>query len=275
MNCIYKKDYPLQTTLVKFGPTEYIKKLPELGKLQKIVSDMVLTLSGEGYSDTYLIEAQIDDDAGMLLRILNYSMAVAMAGKTISGNGSYMEITMPSPALLYFEESKTEDFVAIRIKFPSGESVLYKAPAIKILNHSVSELEGMALLLPFYVLKIRKELKNKGTDLKVRKRLSKELEGYIEEIVNLLKASKKNSYINEEDLALLLSSLHKINSELYGKYEEFAEVNMNLKKFGKSGVREAIDKAVGKAKKEGRAELFALLESGVSLDEAKKRFGFV
>jgi len=236
---------------------------------------MVLTLSGEGYSDTYLIEAQIDDDAGMLLRILNYSMAVAMAGKTISGNGSYMEITMPSPALLYFEESKTEDFVAIRIKFPSGESVLYKAPAIKILNHSVSELEGMALLLPFYVLKIRKELKNKGTDLKVRKRLSKELEGYIEEIVNLLKASKKNSYINEEDLALLLSSLHKINSELYGKYEEFAEVNMNLKKFGKSGVREAIDKAVGKAKKEGRAELFALLESGVSLDEAKKRFGFV
>jgi len=251
MNSIYKKDYPLQTTLVKFEPTEYFKELPESGKLQKIITDMVLTLSGESYSDTYLIEAQIDDDARMLLRVFNYSMAVALAGKTISDNGSYMEITMPSPALLYFEESKTEEVVSIRIKFPSGESVLYKAPAFKILNHSISELEGLALLLPFYILKIRSELKKKGTDSETRKRLAKELEGYIEDIVNLLKASKKNSYINDKDLALLLEQLDVMNSELYGKYEEFAEVNMNLKKFGKSRVCEAYDRAEKRGEKRG------------------------
>jgi len=251
INNIYKKDYPLQTTLVKFDRTEYIKKIPESGKLQKIVTDMVLTLSGEGYRDTYLIEAQIDDDARMMLRIFNYSMAVALAGKTISGNGSYMEITMPSPALIYFEESKTENIVSIRIKFPSGESVLYKAPAFKILNHSISDLEGLALLLPFYSLKIRKELKKAGTDSEKRKKLSKELEGYMVEIVKSLEGSKRNSYINDEDLALLLEKLDVMNSELYGKYEEFAEVNMNLKKWATSGVRKAVDKAVIKAEKRG------------------------
>ena len=68
-----------------------------------------------------------------------------------------------------------------------------------------------------------------------------------------------------------------MHSELYGKYDEFKEANMNLKKWAESDVCKAIDKAVGKAKKESRAkeaELFALWESGVSLDEAKKKFGF-
>ncbi|MCL2283583.1 MAG: hypothetical protein FWC26_09740 [Fibromonadales bacterium] len=274
INSVHKKNYPLQTTLVKFEPTEYFKELPESGKLQKIITDMVLTLSGEGYSDTYLIEAQIDDDARMLLRIFNYSVAVALAGKTISDNGSYMEITMPYPALLYFEDSKTEDIVSIRIKFPGGESVLYKATAFKILNHSVSELDGMALLLPFYILRIRKELKMKGTDSGERKRLSKELEGYVGDIVKSLEASKKNSYITDKDLALLLEKLDVMNSELYGKYEEFAEVNMNLKKWATSKVSKAVKESRAEGQAEGQAKLFALWEKGVSLEDAKKMFGF-
>ncbi|MCL2281859.1 MAG: hypothetical protein FWC26_00905 [Fibromonadales bacterium] len=282
INSIHKKSYPLQTTSVKFEPTEHIKKILKSGKLQKIVSDIVVTLSGQGFKDTYLIEAQIKDDAGMVLRIFNYSVQIAVAGKTISDDGSCMEIDMPAPTLLYFEESKTKDIVSIKMKFPDGESVLYNVPTLKILEHSVSELEGMALLLPFFVLKIRKELKKRNTDSKKRKRLSKELDGYVADIVRSLKESKKNNYINEEDLALLLNKLYHMSSELYGKYEEFVEVDMNLKKWAKSGVREAIDKAVGRAvnkarkesRAEGQAELLALWESGVSLAEAKKIFSF-
>ncbi|MCL2282380.1 MAG: hypothetical protein FWC26_03590 [Fibromonadales bacterium] len=75
-------------------------------------------------------------------------------------------------------------------------------------------------------------------------------------------------------MALLLNKLYSMSSELYGKYEEFVEIDMNLKKWAKSGVREAIDKAAGKAEKKGQAKLFALWESGVSLDEAKRMFGF-
>jgi len=269
VNSIYKKNYPLQTTLVTFEPTEFIKKHPQTGKLRKIVTDMVITLSGEDYRDTYLVEAQIKDDLGMLLRIFNYSTSIAIAGKTVSDDGSYLEIDMPSPAVLYFGSSKTNDIIFIKIRFPHGESVLYNVPTIKILNHSISELEGMALLLPFYILKIRSELKKKGVNSEKRKLLSKELEGYIAEIVKSLEESRKNSYINEDDLALLLDSLRSMSSELYGKYKEFTEVDMSLRKWAKSGVRKALDKA----KKKGRAELLALWESGVSLEEAKKMFG--
>jgi predicted DNA-binding protein (UPF0278 family) len=49
----------------------------------------------------------------------------------------------------------------------------------------------MALLLPFYILKIRKELDKKSIDSAKCKALSKELESYIVEIDKILKRCKE------------------------------------------------------------------------------------
>ena len=62
-----------------------------------------------------------------------------------------------------------------------------------MLQHSVAELEDMALLLPFYILKIRKELERKGIDSAKRKALSKRLEGYVVEIGKVFKRLVKFS----------------------------------------------------------------------------------
>ena len=85
-----------------------------------------------------------------------------------------------------------------------------------------------------------------------------------------------------------------MNMELYGNYPEFREVDMTLKDLADTDIDEAIDKAVNKAvaKAESRAEsrgmkrgisqgvaigmekVFALLEKGMSLAEAKKKLSF-
>ncbi|MDR1812660.1 MAG: hypothetical protein LBQ87_07525, partial [Candidatus Fibromonas sp.] len=176
---------------------------------------------------------------------------------------------------------------SIRIRFPNKRVVIYKVPVFKVLEHSISELEGMALLLPFYILKIRKELRRKSMDSEKRKALSKELESYVIEIDKILKRCKENSYITSRDAAMLFRRLLNMNMELYGQYPEFKEVDMTLKDLADTDIDEAIDKAVAKA--ESRAErrgmkqgisqgvaigmekVFALLEKGMSLAEAKKK----
>ncbi|MDR3000890.1 MAG: hypothetical protein LBU89_06460 [Fibromonadaceae bacterium] len=272
INGIYKKNYSLDTTAVKIEPTEFITEHPKSGKLKKIVSDIVITLYDGNCKDTYFIEAQISDDIEMLLRIFNYSVLVALEGKEVSDDGSYMQIDMPSPAVIYWESSETKDFVSIKIKFPNKRSVVYKVPAFKVLQHSVSELENMALLLPFYILKIRGELK-KTKDSEKRKELSNRLEGYVIEISQVLKRCVENNYITDRDAAMLLRRLLSMNLELYGKYREFKEVNMSkrLEKLVDPGFCERWDKALAKeaAKVEKRSlkqgKIAGLIEAAKSM----------
>ncbi|MDR3002216.1 MAG: hypothetical protein LBU89_13260 [Fibromonadaceae bacterium] len=115
INGIYKKNYPLDTTLVKIEPTEFIKENPKSGKLEKIVSDIVITLFDGESKDTYFMEAQISDDIEIALRIFNYSMYIALERKEVSDDGSYMQINMPSPVVIYWEASKTKDVVSVKI----------------------------------------------------------------------------------------------------------------------------------------------------------------
>jgi hypothetical protein len=265
INGIYKKNYPLDTQ-VTIEPNELIKEHPKSGKLEKIVSDIIITLHSGDKKDTFIMEAQIDDDLEMMLRIFNYSTFVALEKRTVSDDGSCMQIEMPAPAVIYWETSKTKDIVSIKIKFPNNKSVTYKIPAFKVLNHSVSELGDMALLLPFYILKIRKELERKGTDSAKRKILSKKLESYIVEIDKILKRLKQNNYITAKDAAMLLRRLLNMNLELYGKYPEFTEVDVTLKKLVETGIDEAIDKAVAKAEARAEANMKKLVETGI--DEA-------
>ena len=240
INGIYKKNYPLNTQ-VTIEPNELIKEHPKSGKMEKIISDIIITLHSKGKKDTFLLEAQINDNLEMILRIFNYSTLIALEKRTVSDDGSCMKIEMPSPVVIYWETSKTKDIVSVELKFPNNKSVIYEIPTFKVLRHSVSELENMALLLPFYILKIRKELEKKSTDSTKRKILSKKLGGYVIEIDKVFKRLVKNNYITAKDAAMLLRRLLNMNLELYGKYPEFVEVDMTLKQLVDTGIDEAID----------------------------------
>jgi hypothetical protein len=284
INGIYKKNYPLDTP-VEIEPTEFVKEHPKSGKLEKIVSDIIVTLSSGNIKDTYVLEAQIDDDIEMSLRIFNYSVFTALEGRKVSDDGSNMQIDMPSPAIIFWETSNTKDIVSIKIRFPNRRSVVYKVPVFKVLQHSVSELEGMALLLPFYILKIRRELNKKNVDVEKRKELSRELENYVIEIDKVLKKCKRNNYITPRDAAMLLRRLLNMNLELYGQYPEFTEVDMTLRQVVDAGMDEiwaydkafdeAVNKAVAKAERQAvaKAERRSLRQGISQTAKAMKKGG--
>ncbi len=271
MEYIYKKNYPLNTQ-VTIEPNELIKEHPKSGKMEKIVSDIIITLHSRDKKDTFLLEAQIDDDLEMILRIFNYSTLIALDKKIVSADGSCMKIEMPYPAVIYWETSKTKDIVSVEVKFPNNKSVVYEVPAFKVLNHSVSELGDMALLLPFYILKIRKELERKGIDSAKRKILSKRLEGYIIEIDKVFKKLVRNNYITARDAAMLLRRLLSMNLELYGKYKEFTEVDMTLKQLVDTGIDEAIEKAEVKTEKRVISRTAKAMKAGGEAIEKIRRY---
>jgi hypothetical protein len=68
---------------VTIEPNELIKEHPKSSKLEKIVSDIIITLSSENRKDTFIMETQIDDDLEMMLRIFNYSTFIALEQRTI------------------------------------------------------------------------------------------------------------------------------------------------------------------------------------------------
>jgi hypothetical protein len=73
---------------------------------------------------------------------------------------------------------------------------------------------------------------------------------------------------------MLLRRLLMMNMELYGNYPEFREVDMTLKDLADTDIDEAIDKAERRGLKQGVEKVFALLEKGMSLAEAKKKLSF-
>ena len=286
INGIYKKSYPPDTAVEVRKPREYIAENPETGELGEIFTDMVVILSCEGRKDTYLIEAQIKDDMEICLRVFNYSVQIALEGKAVSADGTRMQIEMPAPAVIYWETSKTKDFLTIDMRFPGNRSIVYQVPAFKVLERRVSELEHLALLLPFYLLKVRAELKRSESDSEKRKELADRLAGYVSEIAETLRRSLENSYITDSDAVMLKERMSKMHSELYGGYKEFSMVDMTIEQMYNESVLKKIDEAEARlearaearaearleARAEARAEAMAEARANARIAEAEKRY---
>jgi hypothetical protein len=131
-------------------------------------------------------------------------------------------------------------------------------PTFKVLQHSVSELEGMALLLPFYILKIRKEFIKKSMDSAKRKALVAKFENYMIEIYKVFEQCKQNNYITAKDAAMLLRRTINMSRELYGQHKEFMEVDMRLEKLVETG----IDEIDAKAEKRGISRTAKAMKAG-------------
>ncbi len=261
MNGLFDKNYK-PNSKVEFLPTESVSE--QKGKLGKIISDIPLSVNG----DYYLIEAQISDDLEIALRAFQYAFALAKNNKAVSKDGSVIQLELPEPRIIYFENiNKTPDIVTLKIKYPKGE-FSYEIPTFKVLENPVSEFEKrrLDLLLPFYLLKFRKELKKKNVSSEKRKELANEMSVLISDIDRILEKHSKEKLISQEDVSLLIHELSRMHYELYDGYKEFKEVNMTLMEKVKTHHKE-FEK---RGEKRGALKVLKLVEKGYKPAEIKK-----
>lgn len=206
----------------------------------------------------YQLEAQISNDLNMALRVFRYGFEESLRSRSFADG----EITLPFPQVrvIYWETSrKTPDTLTVNLVFPDGTRHKYEVEAFKFLDHSIAELEerNMSILLPFYVLKLRKQVKAARTG-KRRLELSKEMEGIIDKLEATVRRSAGAGVLDEEDTLMVLNDLNQLYQELYNGYNEFRRTDeMRFEKYEHpiEGLkRELKRKAIRQGQREGRRE---------------------
>jgi len=192
INGLFGTDYPPDST-VDYPSTESVSN-----KLKKLMSDTIIVINGK---HVYHVEAEIsDEDENMAVRVFEYGYAEGLRTKAIEDD--MVIIKFPNAKVIFWETtSKAPDMMTLRLMFPDGNHFDYEVQTFKFLEHSIFELEErkMAILLPFYVLKLRKQIKAAKSSEKLRE-LSLEMQQILNELTEAAERCVKADVICKTDM---------------------------------------------------------------------------
>lgn len=250
-------------TKVVFAATESIREKDD--RLEKRVSDFVLFAG----TREFVLEFQIGDDKSIGQRLFGYGYAQGERHKVdISDIGDLTVYDFPEAAVVYLESTKdTPDTIRIGIRHNGMVVLVYEARVYKVLEHSLAELEvdKLYVLLPFYLMKPRRELQDRKPDAERRKELARDTAVLVEEIIAILERGVCTGVITEGDMIVLEEKMYLLYRELYGTIAEFKEAMMTFEdKF-----RSKIPALIRQTEQERDAKILSLWEQGKTLEEVK------
>jgi hypothetical protein len=228
INGLFEEKHDPESPVI-YQSTENIFRIA--GRMKRRTSDMVLTID----DDDYLIEAQIEDDELIALRVVEYEYLYALLSKKIEGN--HIRLKIPKVRVLYWETTqKTYDTYYLDLEQDDGSIVSHAIKTFKVLEHSLTDLDrlNLVLLYPFYVLKVRKEARKKNISGERLQELADETEEIERNIVNLIKKAQADGRLTDSDAVLLQNILLDMHENLYSNYQSFEEVYMNVREVFKN-----------------------------------------
>jgi hypothetical protein len=139
----------------------------------------------------------------------------------------------------------------------------------KFLDHSVDELERgkLAILLPFYVLKLRKQVVRARTSER-RAELAGEMKPILDELMAAADRAERAELMTGADKRIVLEYMERLYRELFAQYAEFQEVDVVLQDRILTYSEEAAQKAAKKAELNKAFNVAKrMLERGMALPE--------
>ena len=210
INALFGTKHPV-TAKVEYLSTEHITD-----KLDCWVGDVLLLVDGR---HKYWLEAQITEDESMAFRIWNYSYLEGL--KTKKTKGAVTTVKLVPAIVIYLEPTKnTPDELILNIEDPDKNVHTIKYPTLKLLDYSMAELEerNLTILLPFYLLKLRKRVKSTRSKSGLEK-LSAEMVELIKELGRITDLSVERGKINKEDMESMLGLIDILYNKLYNDTE--------------------------------------------------------
>jgi hypothetical protein len=218
INGLFGTNHSLDS-VVSYPSTETINPA-----LRQSLADMVITIN---HHYSYIIEAQISGGRDMGVRILQYILGEAQ--RTVSHENPVTLIRLPDVRVIYWEvDGGIPDKEIIIFEFPGGARHRLEVPSFKFPRYSPAELEamGLGILLPFCLLRLRRDLKGveKGGG---RPRFGERIAELLREARAAAEQSEGRGIISQGDLLTVLRLLERLQDELYGGYtEELKEPEM-------------------------------------------------
>jgi hypothetical protein len=264
INGLFGVDHPLDS-VVEYPNTESVSR-----KLRKLMSDMIVIVNS---FYAYHLEAEIGDDENIVIRVFEYGFAEGLRTRTVLDGGERITLKFPNARILYWETTKkTPDEVVLALEFPDGGHYDYKVKTLKFLKYDIEELEKrkLALLLPFYVLKLRKKVVSSKTS-SARAKLAQEMKRLLDELVAAIVRAAETGLLSEADSRSVVEYTEKLYVALYKEYDEFKEADAMLQNtiltYSEEAERRGIKEGIKEGIEKGKAEMARnLLMRGVAPD---------
>ncbi len=213
INGLFNTNYPTDSTIT-YNWTEFEKE-----DLRKILADTILTINGR-YS--YHMEAQMEKDETIILRVFDYSYSHAVRNAT--GEAGRYYIRFPEPKVIYLYSTKNiPDEYVLDLDFGKQGVFHYSVSVCKFQEISTEELNDrkMVILIPFALLKVRELLKKKRSpeNLELLKKLIQD---------DIIKSIDKNlalGNITVSDAQRLRRYTHKLYKHVYSHFKEMEVLN--------------------------------------------------
>jgi predicted transposase/invertase (TIGR01784 family) len=216
INGLFNTNHPLNST-VTYPNTEYVT-----GELRRFYSDSVIVIGG---TDIYNIEVQSGDDTDMAIRIFRYGFLEAERHKTVQGDA--ITLNFPQTRVIYLQPTgRTPNRVKLRLTFPDGSRHLYRVKTFKLLDHSLEDLERqhLILLLPFYLLKLRKAAARAKTEADWQS-LSAEMIKMLGDLEKVIERNKEAGILDAGDVAMVKPTIMQLYKTVFGAYTELQEAS--------------------------------------------------
>jgi predicted transposase/invertase (TIGR01784 family) len=271
INGLFDADFPLDAQVCFPNKESVFEDLHGI-----IISDMLISVNGD---HLFHLEAEIDDNLNMALRMFDYGYAEALKRKKPDADG-VITLTFPQARVLYWETTKaTPDTLVLRLVFPDNSVHNFYIKTFKVLDHKLKEMEslGLALLLPFHILKFRKRVKAMRNS-EERLAMVPELTSEIENLLQTTTEFRKKGILTANDEVVIIGQIEILYNQIYYPYGEFREAKGMIDEMVMSSIDKALIKAklsaaqdaaqnLARGKAEGKAEVAkTMLKDGLPID---------
>lgn len=288
MNGLFNKNFPIDSSIT------YLWNESVNDNLKHIIADVMIIINND---EKFHIEAQINNDSTIALRVFEYGYQEALKYRKTSGNEIVLKF--PKPQIIFLEHNaNTPDEAELILDFWGEEIVHYKVPTTKLLALSIEELneKHMIILMPLYLLKLRKEIndgRKKGRVLEQAPKLKALMN---DGILKSIDSNREAGNITRDDALVLVKLLNKLYNYLYGDIEEFRSERIDEMLAEKykldfeiereeaakeareqgimQGIRRGMERGMERGIEQGQMDIVKkLLERGMSVEEIQELTG--
>ena len=168
------------------------------GETKKRLTDSnFVIVSNNGVQIKYQVECQSKPDNTMMVRLFEYSSAIAQEDASVNENE--LRISYPRSAIVYLRHnSLTPDNYRIVLDTPGGE-ISWNVPVIKSQLYSIDEIfeKKLYMLIPYYLLVYEKDLADINKDKERLEQLKNEYISIINKLEREIDKGNISGYLFE------------------------------------------------------------------------------
>ena len=246
INEVFKTDYPVDAAITRLGDKHHLlKKLLE--------TDSCMSIGEKAYH----FEVESNPSSGIVaVRMFQYDVAVAL-GTRRRENGIYV-IEFPASCVVYLRHSREKkDSERVIIRMADGQEIDYMIPVVRSQNYGKEEIfeKRLYILLPYYILRYEKQLKQMEHDEKRRFMLLEEYGDICDQLERTLGKENPLAYVELHKLMVRVLDYILIEQEEIRKGVEQVMGGKVLESFYDEVLRKGRTEGHAEGHAEGRAEV--------------------